>query len=165
MCNLAGFFFFFFTGLDLIVFHGDCRLSVSCGSALRWNNMRDLLGWKKKHTHIHTKQNKKTNVLSVCLFSERFSYSTQGCFLCQRCLLYNTPEVLQAAEKELREYRHRLRPLYLFCSNSLRLSLEKVRLLPCVLRLLPAISSLLISTLPVHSPAFFSKTYPEFFLC
>ena len=29
----------------------------------------------------------------------------------------------------------------------------------------PGISSLLISTLPVHSPAFFSKTSPEFFLC
>ena len=31
-------------------------------------------------------------------------------------------------------------------------------------RLLPGSSSLLISTLPVHSPAFFSKTSPDFFL-
>ena len=33
-----------------------------------------------------------------------------------------------------------------------------------MLRLLPGISLLLISTLPVHSSAF-SKTCPEFFLC
>ena len=32
----------------------------------------------------------------------------------------------------------------------------------CVLRLLPGISSLLISTLPVHSPAFFPKPLPIF---
>ena len=37
---------------------------------------------------------------------------------------------------------------------------------PYMPRLLPRISSLLISTLPVHSPAFFfSKTSPEFFVC
>ena len=34
-----------------------------------------------------------------------------------------------------------------------------------LLRILPGISPLLISTLPVHSLAFFSKTSPEFFLC
>ena len=33
------------------------------------------------------------------------------------------------------------------------------------LRLRPGISSLLISTLPVHSPAFFPKTSPDFFMC
>ena len=33
------------------------------------------------------------------------------------------------------------------------------------LYLLPGISSSLIATLPVHSPAFFSKTSPDFFLC
>ena len=31
--------------------------------------------------------------------------------------------------------------------------------------LLPGISSLLISTLPIHSPAFFPKSLPFFFLC
>ena len=34
-----------------------------------------------------------------------------------------------------------------------------------ILHLLPGISSLLISTLLVRSPAFFSKTSPNFFLC
>ena len=34
-----------------------------------------------------------------------------------------------------------------------------------MLRSLPGISSLLISTLPVHSPEFFPKTSPDFFLC
>ena len=33
----------------------------------------------------------------------------------------------------------------------------------CMLRLLPGISSLLISTFPVHSPAFFPKHLPIFF--
>ena len=36
-------------------------------------------------------------------------------------------------------------------------------ILPCIFRLLPGISSLLISTLPVHSPAFFqnlSQVFP-----
>ena len=33
---------------------------------------------------------------------------------------------------------------------------------PCMLRLLPGISFLLISTLPVHSPAYFFKTSPDF---
>ena len=34
-----------------------------------------------------------------------------------------------------------------------------------MLRLLPGISSLLISNLPVLSPAFSPEIYPEFFLC
>ena len=34
-----------------------------------------------------------------------------------------------------------------------------------LLRLLPGISSLLISILPVHSPVFFPKPLPIFFLC
>ena len=36
--------------------------------------------------------------------------------------------------------------------------------IPYMLRLLPGIFSLLISTLPVHSPAFFSKTSPDSFV-
>ena len=40
------------------------------------------------------------------------------------------------------------------------LSMELVQ--PCLLRLLPGISSLLISTLPVHSRAFFPKPLPSF---
>ena len=36
---------------------------------------------------------------------------------------------------------------------------------PCMLCLLPGISALLISTLLVHPPVFFSQTSPKFFLC
>ena len=35
-------------------------------------------------------------------------------------------------------------------------------ILPCMLRLLPGISSLLISTIPVHSPAFFQNLFQVF---
>ena len=39
---------------------------------------------------------------------------------------------------------------------------SKSVLSPCMIRLLPGISSLLVSTLPVHSPAFFPKLLPSF---
>ena len=39
---------------------------------------------------------------------------------------------------------------------------SRSRISPCMLRLLPGISSLLISTLPVHSPAFSPKPLPSF---
>ena len=44
-------------------------------------------------------------------------------------------------------------------------NLEQVSVQPCMLRLLPGISSFVNSTFPVHSPVFFSKTSPSSSLC